>query len=45
MSVNGPKETHLVRSLVETGTGFNVAAICLYRQGKEVEIGVWGGVR
>ena len=39
---DGPKETHQAGSLVEAGTRFNVAAICLYRQGKEVEIEVWG---
>jgi hypothetical protein len=28
-------------NLVEAGTHFNVTAICLYRQGKEVGIEVW----
>ena len=48
-NIDGPKETHQVGSLVKAGTRFNVAAICLYRQGKEVGIevwnDVWGGVR
>jgi hypothetical protein len=36
------EEPHRAGNLVEAGTRFNVAAICLYRQGKEVGIGVWG---
>ena len=41
MSATG-EEPQQAGCFVETGTCFNVAAICLYRQGKEVGIGVWG---
>ena len=41
-NIDGPKETHQVGSLVKAGTRFNVAAIFLYRQCKEVGIEVWG---
>ena len=36
-----PERNH-TKPRVRAGTYFNVAAICLYRQGKEVGIGVWG---
>ena len=40
--VAGPKETHRARSLVKAGTHFIKLGTCLYREGKEVGIGVWG---
>jgi hypothetical protein len=49
VSVGDLRRTTLGRNLVKAGTNLNVAAICLYRQGKEVGIevwnDVWGGVR
>jgi hypothetical protein len=39
-SLDGPKETYLAGSLVKAGTHFIKVGTCLYREGKEVGIGV-----
>ena len=39
-SLDGPKETYLAGSLVKAGTHFIKLGTCLYREGKEVGIGV-----
>ena len=41
-SVDGPKEKHRARSLVKVGTHFIKLGTCLYREGKEVGVGIWG---
>jgi hypothetical protein len=40
VSVDSPKERYRARSLVKAGTHFIKLGTCLYREGKEVVIGV-----